>query len=115
MGGRCSSNIRCGFTRVLNIGNISRVVISNSVSDSLGTTVGEEDAVFTVGSVSITRLFLVELYTGIVIIDSVVVSVVGWFILVSGLVGGSVGWGGSVNVVGGSNCQEGESKDGLKK
>ena len=45
MGGRCSSNIRCGFTRVLNIGNISGVIISNSVGNSLGTAIRKKDIV----------------------------------------------------------------------
>ena len=44
MEGRCSS-IRCGFTRVLNISNISGVIISNSVGNSLGTAIGKKDIV----------------------------------------------------------------------
>ena len=45
MGGRCSSNIRCGFTRVLNIGNITGVIISNRIGNSLGTAIGKKDIV----------------------------------------------------------------------
>ena len=100
-------------SRVCHISLVSGVSISNCVSDSLGTTIGEEDAVLTVGSVSITRLFLVEVHTGVVVIDSVVVSVVGGLFVVCW--GGFVGRGGPVNVVGGSNGQEGKSKDGLKE
>ena len=108
--------------RVLHISLVSSVSVSNSVSDSLGTTVGEEDAVFTVGSVSITRLFLVKVHTSIVIIDSVVISVVGGLFMVcrGGFVGGSIRGGGfvcgggSVDVVCGGNSQESKSNKSLK-
>ena len=99
-------------SRVCHISLVSGVSISNCVSDSLGTTIGEEDAVLTVGSISITRFFLIEVHAMIVINDSIVVSVVGGLFVVCR--GGFVGGGGPVNVVGGSNGQEGKSKDGLK-
>ena len=99
-------------SRVCHISLVSSVSISNGISDSLGTTIGEEDAVLTVGCVSISRLFLVEVHTMVVINDSVVVIVVGGFFIVCR--GGFVGGGGAVDIIGGGNSQECNSNKSLK-
>ena len=115
--GRCGFVSGSGFvflcvSRVCHISLVSGVSISNCVSDSLGATIGEEDAVLTVGCVSISRLFLVEVHTMVVINDSVVVIVVGGFFMVCR--GGFVGGGGAIDIIGGGNSQECNSNKSLK-
>jgi len=87
-----------GFTLVFDIGNISRVGISNSVGDNLGTTIGESYTVFTAGSITITVLILSKVGSRVVISNSIAIFVDSWAIIsglmvsgsgVSGLVGGS--------------------------
>ena len=107
-----------GVSRVLNISNISGVSISNGVSHSLGTAVGEEDTVLAIGGISVPGFFLVEVNSGIVIIDSVGVVVVGGFFLVGrgGFVRG-LGISGSVRgIVSGGHSQDSrESQESLQR
>ena len=105
-------------SRVLHISNVSRVSISNSVGHSLGTTVRKKNAVLTIGSVSVPGFLLVVVQSGVIINNSIVVSIVGrlFFVGRGGFVGGSRGirGGGSVDIVGGSNGQKSKSNKSLK-
>ena len=60
-----------GFTRVLNISNISRVVISDSVGDSLGAAIRKKDIVLAIGSISITSFGLAVFHSRVVILGSI--------------------------------------------
>ena len=55
-----------GFTRVSNISNIATISV-NGVSHSLGTTVGKEDTVVSVGSITITVFFSSKVNWGITV------------------------------------------------
>merc|ERR1719468_1435610 len=66
-----------GLTSVLHISNIARVIVSHVVGDGLGSAIGQQNVVVTVGSVPITGLLLAVMKTGIVILDSVTVLVMG--------------------------------------
>ena len=66
-----------GFTRVLNISNISRVVISDSVGDSLGAAIREKDIVLAIGSISITSFIVSKVNTRVIISNSIGKVVVG--------------------------------------
>jgi hypothetical protein len=62
-----------GFSDVFDIGNVTGVSVSNAVGDNLGATVGEVDAVLTVGGVTVASLVVAEVCTAMVSItlDSV--------------------------------------------
>ena len=66
-----------GFTRVLNISNISRVVISNSVGDSLGAAIRKKDIVLAIGSISITSFIVSKVNTRVIISYSIGIVIVG--------------------------------------
>ena len=68
---------KLSLTSVLNIGNISSGIISNSVGNSLDATIGKINAVLTVGSISITGLVGCKVGTRVVISYSITVVVVG--------------------------------------
>ena len=82
-----------GLTLVFDISNVSRVSISDSVGDNLGTTIGKGYTVFARGSITITVLVLLEVGTRVVISNSITILVNSWAIIsgfrVSRLVGGS--------------------------
>jgi len=82
-----------GFTLISDIGNISRVGISDRVGDNLGTTIRESYTIFTAGSITITVLILSKVGSRVVISNSITILVDSWAIIsglgVSGLVGGS--------------------------
>merc|ERR1719273_287787 len=87
-----------GLTLVFDIGDISRVGISNGVGDNLGTTIGESYTVLTAGSITITVLILSKVGARVVISDSIAILVDSGAIIsglmvsrsgVSRLVGGS--------------------------
>jgi len=82
-----------GLTLVFDISDISRVSISDSVGDNLGTTIGKGYTVFARGSITITVLVLLEVGTRVVISNSIAILVNSWAIIsgfrVSRLVGGS--------------------------
>lgn len=83
-----------GFTTVLDIGHIARVVISNMVGDGLDATIGQSNVVFAVGGVAVTSLVGTEVDAGVIVLDGVSVLVVGGSFFVrggGGMVGG--GWG----------------------
>ena len=75
---------RLGVAGVLDIGDVARVVISDSVGDSLGAAVGEEDVVLAVGGIAVTVLLGAEEDTVVVIlgINTVLVGVEGGGLLV---------------------------------
>ena len=98
-----------GVSLVLDIGNVARVGISDSVLDDLGAAVGEEDGVSAVGGVAVTGLGGIKGEVGVLIVDGVLVLVVHGGILVDG--GGGVG-GGSGGA-GDSHSGE-EGKEGLE-
>merc|ERR1719331_2682812 len=77
--------MRLSVARVLDISDIAGVVISDSVGDSLGAPVGEEDVVLAVGGIAITGLAGTEEDTVVVIlgINTVLVGVEGRGLLVS--------------------------------
>ena len=66
-----------GFTRVLNIGNVSRVIISNIVGDGLGATIRKKDIVLAIGSISITSFIVSKVNTRVIISNSIGKVVVG--------------------------------------
>ena len=108
VGGRGGLVSRGGLvvTSVLDIGNIARVVIGNSVGDSLGAAVGEEDVVGALGGIAITGLISAEPHVatiGLLGIDSILVGVEGRSLL--------VGRSGGIARVGGRG-HGGESKEG---
>ena len=65
-----------GFTFIPNIGNISRVFISNRVCDNLGATIRKIHTVFTTGSITITVFMLFKVGTRVVIKDSISIFIV---------------------------------------
>ena len=65
------------FTRVLNIGNISRVIISNIVGDGLGATIRKKDIVLAIGSISITSFIVSKVNTRVIISYSIGIVIVG--------------------------------------
>ena len=67
-----------GFTRVLNIGNVSRVIISNIVGDGLGATIRKKDIVLAIGSISITSFIVSKVNTRVIISYSIGIVIVGW-------------------------------------
>ena len=67
-----------GFTRVLNISNISRVVISDSVGDSLGAAIRKKDIVLAIGSISVTSFIVSKVNTRVIISYSIGIVIVGW-------------------------------------
>ena len=75
---RRSGFIRCilCLTFILNISNISRVFISNRVSDNLGATIRKIHTVFTTGSITITVFMLFKVGTRVVIKDSISIFIV---------------------------------------
>ena len=64
------------FTFIPNIGNISRVFISNRVSDNLGATIRKIHTVFPTGSITITVFMLFKVGTRVVIKDSISIFIV---------------------------------------
>ena len=89
-----------GFTRVLNISDISGISIPDGISDSLSTSIRQNNAVLSVGSITVPALFLVEVNSSIVIGNSVSVVIGGVIIVVFGFMvsrGGFVGGSGLVS------------------
>ena len=109
-----------GVSRVLDISNVARVAISNSVSHSLGTAVREKDLITAVGGIAVTGFIGIEVNVGIVVLDGIGILVLGGdrgilrlAVRRPGLVGGGrligrgrgIGWGGLVGTnrsIGGS-------------
>mgnify|MGYP006877618817 CR=1 FL=1 len=83
-----------GDTLVLDIGDVSGVVIGDGVGHDLSATVRKSDAVFAVGGVSVTGLVGSEVHAGVSVLDGVFVGVGGGNVGVGGLViGGGRGVG----------------------
>ena len=59
------------LTSVLNISNVSRIVISHSVSHGLGATIRKEHMVVAIGSIAITGLLLTKMKLTILVIASI--------------------------------------------
>jgi len=87
-----------GLTLISDIGNISRVLITNRVGDNLGATIRKIYTVLAIGSITITVFMLFKVGTRVVISNSIAICVVSWGIIswfmvgismVSGLVGKS--------------------------
>ena len=96
------------ISRVLNIGDVSRISI-NTVGYSLGTTIGQQNVVFAGGSITVPVFALTKVQTSVIILNIVAVVVMGGLSFVGGFfVGGGVVRGGSVGggVVGGGQSQE---------
>ena len=111
-----------GLSLVLDIGNISRVVISNSVANMLDAAIGKGDAVSTVGGISVTGLGGVKVNITVLIVDGIAVLVVsgliivGWGSVVSrpGVVGrGRVVAGSGVVSIGSSHGKSKQGDEGL--
>ena len=85
-------------SRVLNISNVSSVSISNGISHSLSSAIGQQNRVLSIGSITISRFFLVEIDSAVIVLNGVSVVVVGGSFFVRG--GGSVRGGGTVSVRG---------------
>ena len=86
------------FSTIFHISNISRIVISNIVVDSLGTAIRQKHMVLAIGGIAITVFFLSEMKTSIIVFDSISVIVMGRMALVMGLMfGRMVGCRGMVN------------------
>ena len=100
---------------VFDISDVAVVVVSG-VGDSLDATIGQSDGVGSGDNLTVSGLLGVEVGTRVVILDGVGVRVGLGLVVGLGFVGrgGFVGGGRPVNVVGGSNGQEGKSKEGLK-
>jgi hypothetical protein len=91
---------------VRDVGNVARVGVCHRVGDDLGAAVREGHAVLAVGSVVITVLVCLEVGSGIIVVDAVVVvvdrsgDVLGFLVASSvgsgGMVSGSMDWGGGM-------------------
>ena len=87
-----------GFSRVLDISNISTVAISNIVVHSLGSAIRKSNRVGSSGGISITILLGIEVGSAVVISYSILVSILGRFIISWGSMDGmgnrgNIGWG----------------------
>ena len=60
-----------GFTRVLDISDVSTISIINLVSDSLDSAIGKGNSVASRGSISITSFGLAEVHSRVVILGSI--------------------------------------------
>ena len=109
-----------GLTLVFDISDISRVSISDSVGDNLGTTIGKSHSVFSrYNSVGVLSFFLVKVGARVFITDSISVGERTGCDFVASMVG-SGGWGGEVRggwAGGGGEGggHEGGGKDELKR
>ena len=89
-----------GFASVLYISDVSRVVISDMISYGLGTTIGQQNVVLAVGSVTIAGFVSTKMETSVIILDGIAIVVVSGSIFVSGFMvrrSGMVGRSGLVN------------------
>ena len=80
-----------GFTRVLDISDVSTISIINLVSDSLDSAIGKGNSVASRGSISITSFSLAKVYSRVVILGSIGVVVDRGSIRVDR--GFTIGWG----------------------
>ena len=69
------------LTFVFDIGNISRVAISNIVGNNLSTAIGKSYTIFSIGSITITGFILCKVGTRVVISNSISISVDSWAIM----------------------------------
>ena len=99
------------LSRVSDVSDVSTVTISNIVGHSLKTSVGESDAVTSLGRVTITRLIGIVVGSTVVVIDTVLVAVDGG-LLVGGLVVGRSPV--SRDSSSGGSGDTGENNEGLK-
>ena len=92
-----------GISRVLNIGNIARVVISNIVGHGLGATIRKINRVGTIGGVTVPVLIGIEPGARVIIGNIVGVLVVGRLIiaLLVTIRGASIGAGRGISAGGG--------------
>ena len=113
------SSMGLAISRIRDISNISRVLVGNSVLDSLETAVGKLDMVLAVGGVAITSLILTKVdiaLVGILGINTIGVLILGVRVFVVGLRVSSVGCRGMVGgILGNGNGREGsKGNDGLE-
>ena len=107
-----------GFTRVLDISDVSTISIINLVSDSLDSAIGKGNSVASRGSISITSFSLAKVYSRVVILGSIGIVVDRGSIRVDR--GFTIGWGrGMVRERGrwgshGSGNKGSKSNNGLK-
>ena len=73
-----------------NFGNVTGISVSGVVSYSLGTAIGKEYTVLTLGGITITLFVLSEVSTTVVILNSIFISVYCWGIFVYWSL--SIGW-----------------------
>merc|ERR1719228_1952384 len=78
-----------GLTLIFDIGNISRVAISNVVGDNLGASIRKIYTIFTIGSITITGLILTKVSARVVISNSISIFVDSWAIISRLMVSGS--------------------------
>ena len=69
------------LTFIFDIGNISRVAISNIVGNNLSTAIGKSYTIFSIGSITITGFILSKVGTRVVISNSISISVDSWAII----------------------------------
>ena len=70
-------SIIVGFTRVLDISDVSTISIINLVSDGLDSAIGKGNSVASRGSIPITRFSLTKVNSGVIILGSIGI-VVDW-------------------------------------
>ena len=78
-----------GVALILDISNVTRVVISHVVGHNLPAAVREKHIVSSIGGVAITGLVGPKVHTSIVVLDGILVLIVGGLLLVGG--GGGIG------------------------
>ena len=79
------------LTFIFDIGNISRVAISNIVGNNLSTAIGKSYTIFSIGSITITGFILSKVGTRVVISNSISISVDSWPIFNRGRMSNRVG------------------------
>ena len=70
-----------GFSLVLNISNVARVGITNTVGDNLGATIRKVNTVLARGGIAISVLILGKVSTRVVISNSIAILVDSWLII----------------------------------
>ena len=107
---------------ILDISDVARVAILDSVGDDLGPAVGKGNTVLAVGGIAIPSLILAEVGARVVILNTVLVGVGGRLVIGGllvgrgGLVGGSrgVGRGRGIGESTGNSHEGGDGNEGLK-
>ena len=99
-----------GFTRVLDIGDVSTISVIHTVSHGLDSAVGKSHVVFTVGGITITSFVGTEIGSGVIISNGVSVIVSGGYISVCW--GSWVVWGWGIRGSRGGKGGGHEGRDG---